>query len=334
MDDSNNLPSGGTAELTLRGAANLLQAERNKEPDTPVTRPDPVSPQAQQQEDTPDPADLAALDAAEDEPTEATQQEQPPKVRLKDGTEVTFDELEEWRKGTLRQADYTKKTQELAEQRKKFEADFSQFQQQSQTHAQAIDQAIALVQHFMPQPPSDDLRKQDIFAWTEAKAEYDAQVGRLQSLMTQKAQIEHMEGQKRQQALMDHYRQQQESLYSARPELKDPVKATKFWEDVKSLGSNLGFKAEEMAQISDYRLLLMADKAVKYDRLMAHKAKLADKAKDAAPMAPPVQSPGRRQSTAERESAALAPLRQRFEQSGNLRDAARLLTAERARGSR
>jgi hypothetical protein len=37
------------------------------------------------------------------------------KVKLADGTEITIDELQ---KGYMRQSDYTKKTQELAQKRK------------------------------------------------------------------------------------------------------------------------------------------------------------------------------------------------------------------------
>ena len=79
--------------------------------------------------------------------------------------------------------------------------------------------------------------------------------------------------------------------------------------------------------------------AMKWRKLQASKAKLAEKAKEAQPM-PPVQSPGRRQSSAERQNAQLAPLRKQFEQSAvsgrsnALRDAARLLAAERAAAAR
>src|SRR5690606_4606988 len=58
---------------------------------------------------------------SDDETSEDDQAEEP-KYRLTDGTEVTLAEIEEWRKGNLRQSDYTRKTMELAETRKELEA--------------------------------------------------------------------------------------------------------------------------------------------------------------------------------------------------------------------
>lgn len=327
MDMSNTPPVGGTAEpLTIRGAANQLTAARNKEQDTPIAAPAP----APVIDDAPDPADLAALDTLEPEAPPVEQ----PKYRLKDGTEATLDDLEEWRKGHLRQSDYTKKTQELSEQRKKFDSDFQTFQQQSQGVASAIDNAIAIAQHFLPKPPSDELRKQDFFAWQEQKAEYDTQVGKLNALVSQRQQLAGAEAQKHQYALREYLTKEQQMLHSLRPELKDPVKAQKFWGDAIKTGAEVGYSADQMHQIFDqanHSGWLMLEKAVKFDRLMAQKAKLAEKAKNAEPMErPPVQSPGRRQSNAERDGAALRPLQDKLNATGNLRDAARLLSAERA----
>jgi hypothetical protein len=327
LDNSNNLPPGGTAEpLTLRGAVDQITAERNKVQDTPPQAPVPA--QGYEDEAPIDPADLAAIDA---EP-EATPVEQP-KIRLRDGTEATLEELEDWRKGTLRQQDYTKKTQELAEQRKKFEADFGQFQQRTQAHASAIDNAIAIAHHFLPKPPSDELRKQDFYAWQEQKAEYDAQVGKLNTLVGQRNELAAQEQQKHSEALKQFMVKEQEMLHSLRPEFKDPVKAQKFWSDAVKTGADVGFTPDDMNQMmstANHRGYLLLEKAVKYDRIMAQKAKLAEKAKNAEPMAPPVAAPGRRQSPAERSGAALRPLQDRLDQTGNLRDAARLLAAERA----
>lgn len=322
-------PAAGTAEpLTIRGAVNQLVGERNQAPDTPQA---PAAPPPD--DDAPDPADLAALDASDEQP-DATPEPEQPKVRLRDGTEVTLDELEDWRKGTLRQADYTKKTQELAEQRRQFEAQFGQFQHQTQAQRQAVEQAIALVQHFMPAPPSDDLRKQDFFAWQEQKAEYDAQVGKLQTLVQHRHRMMQGEWQKQVAEQNKYIEQQRQLLVAAMPEMASEEKVKKFWDGATKYAEKLGIPLNEFGQVSRYWHAQVIDDAMYGRRMKEHKAKIAEKAKNAEPMAPPVQNPGRRQSAAERESVALSPLKQRFEQSGSIRDAARLLSAERSRAAR
>lgn len=57
----------------------------------------------------------------ETEQTETQTEENLPSKYDIDGEEFTIDEIREWKKGNLRQADYTKKTTELAKQRKEAE---------------------------------------------------------------------------------------------------------------------------------------------------------------------------------------------------------------------
>ena len=140
---------------------------------------------------------------------------------------------------------------------------------------------------------------------------------------------------KQQQQMAHHLQREQQALLALKPELRDPAKAVKYTEDVKRFAVANGYRPEDAAQIRDHRLLNVIDKAMKWDRLQASKARLSEKAKEAQPM-PPVQSPSRRQSSAERTSAQIAPLKQAFEKSAEfgrshaIRDAARLLAAERA----
>jgi hypothetical protein len=333
MSDGNTPPTGGIAgSLSVQDAVRQLVAER-KEPEqaapqqrpTPPASPEPV-------DDAPDASDLETLEDS-GEP-EAPPPEQP-RIRLSDGYEATLDEVAEWRRGQLREADYTRKTQELADQRRNMDAQWRQFQANTQQYAQAIDQAIAVVSHFMPPPPSDDLRKQDFFAWQEKKAEYDAQQDKLRALQHQRGEIQRAERAKRQQQQAYHLAQEQQKLLALRPELRDPAKVAKYTQDVQQFGVANGYSPQEVASVRDHRLFNIIDKAMKWDKFQASRAKLAEKAKAAQPM-PPVQSPGRRASSAERQAAQIAPYQKAFDQSADagrssaVRDAARLLAAERA----
>ncbi len=340
MNDLTTQPAGGGEGASLREMTSMLIKERSESGGAAVP-PAAATPPAQVQDDGPDPADLEALNALEAEDNPQTEESHEDtsrddfKVRLRDGREVTVGEL---KKGFL--PDYEAKSKELSElktaaerfaqERQQFESQRGQFSTEQQTYKQAIEAAIAVAEHYLPKPPSNDLMKQDPFEYMTQKADYDARLGQLQELQQKRAHVAQAESEQRQRTLQNYYAQQQQLLHAAKPELKDRVKAEKFWQDVQKLGASVGFAPQEMAQIPDARILLIADKAMKYDRLMEAKAKLADKAKNAEPMAPP-QAPQRRVSPAERSSSEVAQLQNTFEKSGNLRDAARLLSAQRQR---
>jgi hypothetical protein len=80
----------------------------------------------------PEEADTDVSDELEEEVSESeetdevTSDEEDFVVEL-DGKEITFSEIRELQKGSMRQADYTKKTQEVSELRKKVEADEAKF---------------------------------------------------------------------------------------------------------------------------------------------------------------------------------------------------------------
>lgn len=340
METISTPPAGGGEGASLREMTNQLIKERSESGGAAVP-PAAATPPAQVQDDGPDPSDLDALNALEaDERPQSEESHEDTsrddfKVRLRDGREVTVGEL---KKGYL--PDYETRTKELtefkqhaerfAQERQQFESLRGQFSNEQQTYKQAIEAAIAVAEHYLPKPPSNDLMKQDPFKYMEEKADYDARVEQLQELQQRRAQIAQAENEQRQQQLKQYYTKQQQLLHAAKPELQDRVKAEKFWQDVQKLGASVGFTPQEMAQIPDARILLIADKAMKYDRLIEAKARLADKSKNAEPMVP-VQAPQRRVSPAERSSGEVSQLQKRFENSGNLRDAARLLSAERAR---
>lgn len=105
--------------------ANRTEPEATPEPEEPngATEVEDAEPEGEEPEPEPEPD-------SEDEDSDDTQDGPQPievaddvKVTLSDGTELTGKEL---REGWLRQADYTRKTQELAEERRELDARFEQ----------------------------------------------------------------------------------------------------------------------------------------------------------------------------------------------------------------
>lgn len=109
-------------------------------------------------EDTPE--DVDPEDDAEDQPDEAPQEAaEDAVVKLPDGEETTVGELI---RGQLRQADYSRKTAEVAEQRRSVEA-------QAQRIAQINERLIAGLESLIPPPPDPSLAYSDARQFQERK---------------------------------------------------------------------------------------------------------------------------------------------------------------------
>ena len=69
-----------------------------------------------------DAAEIEEVEASDEPATTETNDDEDLYVSIK-GREINLKDIEEWEQGNLRQSDYTKKTQELSEQRKTFDAE-------------------------------------------------------------------------------------------------------------------------------------------------------------------------------------------------------------------
>ena len=176
----------------------------------------------------------------------------------------------------LRQADYTRKTQEVAEQRKEFAAQQEAFNQQSELAQSAqkemvqiasIDQAIANFENINWQ------------AWiSEDPVEAMKADRQYRTLQEQRSQAET----RLQEAQKQHSEAQQESLAKARQQCAEEVsKRISDWSpelDVKlsQYAEAQGISRDMQARITDPGHVVILDKARRFDELMAkqkHSAK-------------------------------------------------------------
>ena len=117
MENTN--PEGSV--LTVRGAAQAFEGMLGSE----EPQGQPEAPEAQETEETQE------YEAAQDDEGEEYEEEvqETPKYRVKAGDEELEVDLDELVKGYSRTADYTRKTQALAEQRKAIEAEAQKVQE-------------------------------------------------------------------------------------------------------------------------------------------------------------------------------------------------------------
>ncbi len=322
MTDSDP-PDSGTADGSVESGADAIASllfPSGQDEQTGTDARDPKTDTAE--------ADAEASDEVEpdegdesDTDSQADEDEPEPKYRLADGTEVTRDEIEEWRRGSLRQADYTRKTTELADSRKAVEASRAELTQKSETFNQRIDLATELLKANLPQEPDLALLQSDPMEYVQQKAIFDQRREQLQRLIGAKQQHEAEIGQQRAAERQQYLTQEMERLGHAWPEFADPEKRKAVSTDLVNGLQTYGFTPQELGDVADHRMLLVARDAIAYRKLMAKKPKADAKAKDA----PPVQKPGRRPGPQEAEGRPRKERMERLRKSGSIQDGADVL---------
>jgi hypothetical protein len=262
----------------------------------------------------------SAGESEESEGEEAEEDEQPAgrtfTVRGADGKEERVSESE-LIAGYQRQADYTRKTQALAAQRREQEQEASQARQERSEYAQLLPKLRSALQHSMGKEPNwEELRQKDPAQAAVAKQRWDEQQQRLQAIQAEEervAQQNREEHEKLKKKILDEQAAKTLELLPqwAKPEVRKKDEAA-----IEALLRGLGFGDDELV-IYDARAKAIALKAAKYDQVMAQKQKLQKQVKAA-----PAVKPGgniARKATTEQQRAS-----KRLAQTGSIRDAARV----------
>lgn len=131
-------------------------------------------------------ADVTESDEYEDEPVSDVDESEELYLQL-DDREIPLSEIKEWEQGHLRQADYTRKTQELAEQRKAFE----QEQSAIKAKAEKLDQLVVELEAQLGEEEQidwDELRDYDPSAYLKKKEEIEAKKAALMKAKQERQQ--------------------------------------------------------------------------------------------------------------------------------------------------
>lgn len=211
------------------------------------------------------------------------------KVRLPDGTVTTVNDLKQ---GSLRLADYTRKTQEVAANRRELESRQAEIAQQAQAFEQTINFAIQVAQTGLPAEPDRQLLADDPISYLQQKAERDSRIQQLQQLYAAKQQHEQAQVTERQNAIQQWLTVERQRLTDAMPELKDIAKLQAFNAELVKGIEHYGFSQQDLESVYDHRLILLAKDAMAYRKLIANKPAAMAKTDGK-----PTLTPGRRQNT-------------------------------------
>jgi hypothetical protein len=212
-------------------------------------------------------APAAPANESEEKHEEETNESTPKYVVKVQGqeSEVTIDEL---LAGYQRQADYTKKSQELAAQRKEIESKPipEAFKQQLSKYEQLLGDAVNADRN------TDWMRlaKEDPALYVQKRAEAEERDNALKEIQTRR-QAEESE------KLNEIKSKQMEQLLDKLPTWKDEAV---FKEETQKIGQylqSLGATPEEVNGIIDHRLIVLADKARRFDELQKTKTEISQK---------------------------------------------------------
>lgn len=310
-------PQGSESLTVDQAASNLLQMMNQAEEsqDQPEAEEQPVQ-EAQ--------ADDYSEEYEESDDSEEVEQEQEtPKYRVKvngDETEVTLDELV---KGYQREADYTKKTQTLAEQRKAVEAEKAAVEQAKQLRDQYAQRLQLIENTLKQQTPTEDLealKEVDPIGYAVKVAERTEKEKQLAVLRAEQARIAQMQQAEQAEQIKKVVAEEAQKLSKVLPEYADPKQGEQVRRDIRTYAQNIGFSDQELAQVYDSRAVLTLYKAMQYDKLMANKGDVNKKVEQA----PKMLKSGVGRPTNSIEAETTKKMKQQLRNSGKVTDAARL----------
>jgi hypothetical protein len=253
--------------------------------------------------------------------TDEVEYDEEPKPRYKvkaSGEEVEV-ELDELIKGYQQGADYTKKSQALAEQRKALEAERQHLEYVKQER-QAYAQKLQALDSFLSQQNQgvnlDVLKETDPIGYAVAVAEQSQREKQLAVVRNEQQRLAQQQQSEHHASLQNHLRQESEKLTSLIPELATP-QGDAVRKQIRDYAKSVGWSDQELSQLYDSRAVVTLYNGMKYQQLQKSKPEVNKKLQAAPKMmrsgtsAPPTKSSGDKQAM------------QRLRETGKVQDAAK-----------
>jgi len=211
----------------------------------------------------------------ESEETEGEEEEELYAVTV-NGEEVAVS-LDELLSGYSRQSDYTRKTQEIATDRKEMEAlqqqynsEVQQIQQERQQYMEALTNVISNHGAELEKFSNIDwntLRENDPIEYVTTREQYREAQEKVQVMHNQRAQAQQIQQAEMNKAQHQMLQVEKGKLVEAIPEWSDPEKQKELAANLQSYAKGQGFTEEELNSLVDHRSVLVLLKAQKYDQL-------------------------------------------------------------------
>ena len=318
---SENTNPQWSVDNTIGGAANAFMSILD--PQTKEAQADPeVRADDSDSESYDEPQGEESDVSAEETEYQEEAVEESPKYRVKANGEELEVSLDELLNGYSRTADYQKKTQSLAEQRKSVEAERVKIDEAARTR-DTYAQRLQVIEQLLNQKDSPEemarLKEEDPLGWQQKMAEQYERDKQLQAVQAERQRVSQEQQTLQGQRLHQHIQSEQEKLKSAIPDFKDDAKAEVIRRDIRSYAKSIGFSDQELSQVYDSRAVQTLYKAMQYEKLVAGKAGATKKVASA----PKTLKPGTSNPQSSEQEAQKKDFAQ-LRKTGNKRDAAKL----------
>jgi hypothetical protein len=308
---SENTNPNGSVDGSISGAANAF-----------MSMIEPRAEEAQADPEDREEVEFNADASADDAEYEQEAVEESPKYRVKANGEELEVSLDELLNGYSRTADYQKKTQSLAEQRKAVEAERSKIAETAKvrdTYAQRLQVIEQMLQQQSGTEDLTQLRENDPIGYALAVADRSEKEKQLQAIRAERQRVQQEQAQQQSQVLQSHVQQEQQKLVDLIPEFKDEAKAEVIRRDIRVYAKSIGFSDQELSQVYDSRAVTALYKSMMYDKLVAGKSGTLKKVQSAPKtLRPGTSNPKNSDQEAQKKDF------ERLRQSGNKKDAAKL----------
>ena len=297
MSDNPN----GTGAISINDAISLLntpeedtvveerQGARASEPveaEADITEEDTQLDAESYEDDEDDAYDAEESDEDDDyEDGEEEPQEQLYTVKV-DGEEIEVS-LDEALQGYQRQQAFTKRSMEIAEQRKAAEQEAAQAKQARDYYAQQLEVLAQQIQQTIPQEPDWVSLAREVTAeeYNAIRAEYDNRKANLSKVEQERQAVAQQQAAEREKMLHEHLRAQRSDMLNRIPQWKDDDVRNKERLQVVEYARNIGFSEEEVAQATDARAVELLYKAMQWDNLQRKKPNAKKRTRQAPKMA-------------------------------------------------
>jgi hypothetical protein len=269
-------------------------------------------------EETVSPDEMATSDEAEETSESSDIQEnseEPYYAVTVDGTELSVN-LEELIQGYQRNADYTRKTQELAQERNQS----SEFVERSKKDVEAKLSKLNELNNAAQAQLQQEYAEVD---FEKLNDEDPVEAARLEHKMRKKheqlAQVSQQTQELQAQEFNKYLEEQQKLLSKKVPELLDAQKGPRFKEEMRSYLGNIGFNDTEINSVYDHRYVMLVKDAMSYRNLQKAKPGIKKKVANA----PKVVKGGVAKSKGQADSEAKRQQLSKLRKTGQVRDAAK-----------
>ena len=269
----------GSVRAAQEALLGLMESEEEK-PETEEAQPteeeesQPEGEDESLEEETEEEEEAEEAEEESEEP-DVEEEEELYKVKV-DGSEqeVTLDEL---LSGYSRQSDYTKKTQQIAQERQQMSQLQQQWQQEmiaAQTERQqyidALGQVVNQSMTGLEEYANIDwatLKEDDPISYVTRRDEFRDAQERVRAMQEQQAYAVQQQEAEMQNAIQYRAREEMGMMVEKVPEWKDKETRQEITKTLREYATGQGFSPEEISSLIDHRSLIVLMKAQKYDAM-------------------------------------------------------------------